>query len=75
MLFTVKMATTGSSLHNKFEQNFFKIRYETSKIGLIILYSLIALKFDTHKKGIKEHLGTKFGSNTINSQGVISKYS
>ena len=35
----------------------------------------IVLKFRTQKRGIKEHLSTKFGWNTINSQGVISNYS
>ena len=35
----------------------------------------IALKFGTQKGGIKAHLGTKFGWNTVNSQGVISNYS
>ena len=38
---------------------------------------LHALKFGTQKGGggIKVHLGTKFGWNTISSQGVISNYS
>ena len=35
----------------------------------------IALKFGTQKGGIKVHLGTNFGYNTINRQGVISDYS
>ena len=34
-----------------------------------------SLKFGTQKGDIKAHLGTKFGWNTVNSQGVISNYS
>ena len=33
------------------------------------------MKFGTQKGGIKVYLGTKFGMNTINSQGVIIDYS
>ena len=35
----------------------------------------IALKFCTQKGGIKAHLGTTFGMNTINRQGDIIDYS
>ena len=35
----------------------------------------IALKFGTQKWDIKAHLGSTFGWNVINSQGVISNYS
>ena len=35
----------------------------------------IALKFGTQKGGVKAHLGTNFGWNTINRQRVISNYS
>ena len=35
----------------------------------------IALKFGTQKGGIKAHLGTNFGWNTINRQRVMSDYS
>ena len=35
----------------------------------------IALQFGTQKKGIKAHLCTTFGWNTINRQRVISDYS
>ena len=35
---------------------------------------LIALKFGTQKGGIKAHLATSIGWNTIYSQGVISDY-
>ena len=34
----------------------------------------IALKFDTQKGGIKAHLDTNFGWNTINRQRVMSDY-
>ena len=34
----------------------------------------IALKFGTQKGGIKTHLGTNFGRNTINRQRVMSDY-
>ena len=34
----------------------------------------IALKFGTQKGGIKAHLGTNFGWNTINRQRVMSDY-
>ena len=34
----------------------------------------IALKFGTKKGGIKAHLGTNFGWNTINRQSVMSDY-
>ena len=36
---------------------------------------LISLKFGTQKGGIKAHLSTNFGWNTINRQRVISDYS
>ena len=36
---------------------------------------LIALKFGTQKGGIKVHLGTNVGWNTINSKRVMSDYS
>ena len=36
---------------------------------------LIVLKFGTQKRGIKAHLGTNFGWNTINRQRVMSDYS
>ena len=35
----------------------------------------ITLKFGTQKGGIKAHLGTNFGWNTINRQIVLSEYS
>ena len=35
----------------------------------------MALKFYKHKGGIKAHLGTNFGWNTINRQSVVSDYS
>ena len=35
----------------------------------------ISLKFGTPKGGIKAHLGTNFGRNTINRQRVMSDYS
>ena len=35
----------------------------------------IALNFGTQKGGIMVHLGTNFGSNTINRQRVMSDYS
>ena len=35
----------------------------------------IALKFGTQKRGIKAHLGTNIGWNTINRQRVMSDYS
>ena len=34
----------------------------------------IALKFDTQKGGVRAHLGTKFGYNTINTRKDICDY-
>ena len=35
---------------------------------------LTALKFDTQKGGVRAHLGTKIGQNTINTCKVICDY-
>jgi len=45
------------------------------KVTIIETRYLIALKVGTQKGGIRAHLGTKFGCNTINTHKVICDYS
>ena len=77
-ILAVDTSANVSTSHTKFERNRFKLSQDIQLQKLAYRLEIamkIALKFSTQKGGTKAHLGTKFGWNTINSQGVISEYS